>query len=88
LDGLADMTSRLPLIHDVRGLGLFFGIELRRDGTPASEEADRVLYHSLSQGLCYKEGGSCVLTQCPPMTSNANELDHALDIIEDGIASV
>jgi 4-aminobutyrate aminotransferase len=88
LERLADMKARLPLIHDVRGLGLFFGIELRRDGTPASEEADRVLYHSLSQGLSYKVGGSSVLTLCPPMTINADELDHALDIIEAGITSL
>ena len=82
------MQSRLPLIHEVRGLGLYMGIELRCDGKPACDEADRVLYHSLSRGLSYKVGGGCVLTLCPPMMITSDELDKALDIIEEGITSV
>jgi 4-aminobutyrate aminotransferase len=72
----------------VRGLGLHLGVELRRNGEPACEEADTVLYHSLSRGLSYKVGGGCVLTLCPPMTITRDELDAALDIVEEGIASV
>jgi 4-aminobutyrate aminotransferase len=85
---LLEMQSRLPLIHEVRGLGLYMGIELRCDGKPACDEADRVLYHSLSRGLSYKVGGGCVLTLCPPMMITSDELDKALDIIEEGITSV
>jgi 4-aminobutyrate aminotransferase len=85
---LETMRERYPIIHEVRGLGLHLGIELRRDGEPASDEADTVLYHSLSQGLSYKVGGGCVLTLCPPMTITREELDQALDIVEAGIASL
>jgi len=85
---LIEMQSRLPLIHEVRGLGLYLGIELRYDGKPANDEADTVLYHSLSNGLSYKVGGGCVLTLCPPMMITSDELDKALDIIEEGITSV
>ena len=85
---LMEMQSRLPLIHEVRGLGLYLGIELRCDGKPANDEADTVLYHSLSRGLSYKVGGGCVLTLCPPMTITRDELNKALDIIEEGITSV
>jgi 4-aminobutyrate aminotransferase len=85
---LKDMQARFPLIHDVRGLGLFFGIDLRRDNEPASDEADEVMYHSLSRGLSYKVGGGAVLTLCPPLTITSDELTIALDIIEEGIASV
>ncbi|MCH7881307.1 MAG: aspartate aminotransferase family protein [Proteobacteria bacterium] len=88
LERLSEMQSRLSLIHDIRGLGLHLGIELRRDGKPASDEADAVLYHSLARGLSYKVGGGCVLTLCPPMTINQDQLDHALDIVEQGIQSV
>jgi 4-aminobutyrate aminotransferase len=88
MNRLMEMQSRLPLIHEVRGLGLFFGIELRCDDKPANDEADTVLYHSLSNGLSYKVGGGCVLTLCPPMTITSDELDKALDIIEEGIKSV
>ena len=85
---LKDMQERFPLIQDVRGLGLFLGIDLRRDNEPASDEADEVLYHSLSRGLSYKVGGGSVLTLCPPLTITSDELTIALDIIEEGIASV
>jgi 4-aminobutyrate aminotransferase len=85
---LEAMQREYPIIHEVRGLGLHLGIELRRDGKPASEEADTVLYHSLSQGLSYKVGGGCVLTLCPPMTIDREELDLALDIVEQGIKSL
>jgi 4-aminobutyrate aminotransferase len=88
LTRLESMCERYPIIHEVRGLGLHLGIELRRDGEPASDEADTVLYHSLSRGLSYKVGGGCVLTLCPPMTISRDELDRALDIVEDGIASL
>jgi 4-aminobutyrate aminotransferase len=88
LDRLVDMQTRLPLIYDVRGLGLHLGIELRRNGEPAVDEADTILYHSLSRNLSYKVGGGCVLTLCPPMTINREELDRALDIVEEGIRSV
>jgi 4-aminobutyrate aminotransferase len=88
LTRLETMHERYPLIHEVRGLGLHLGIELRRDGEPASDEADTVMYHSLSQGLSYKVGGGCVLTLCPPLTISREELDTALDIVEAGIQSL
>ena len=88
LGRLVAMQARYPLIHEVRGLGLHLGIELRRDGRPASDEADTVMYHSLSAGLSYKVGGGCVLTLCPPMIIDRSELDRALDIVDQGIKAV
>jgi 4-aminobutyrate aminotransferase len=88
LKRLEALRERYPLIHEVRGLGLHLGIELRRDGEPACDEADTVMYHSLSQGLSYKVGGGCVLTLCPPLTISREELDTALDIVEAGIQSL
>jgi len=85
---LKEMQSRLPLIHEVRSLGLYLGIELRCNDKPANDEADTILYHSLSRGLSYKVGGGCVLTLCPPMTITRDELNNALDIIEEGITSL
>ena len=82
------MKSKFSIIHGVRGLGLYFGIELRNGGKPAYVEAEKVLYHSLERGLSYKIGGGCVITLCPPMTIGLNELDKALDILEEGITSI
>ena len=88
LGRLCAMQQRYPLIHQVRALGLHIGVELRRDGLPAGDAADAMLYHSLSHGLSYKVGGGCVLTLCPPLTITREQLDRALDIVEDGLASV
>jgi 4-aminobutyrate aminotransferase len=85
---LRNMQSRLPIVYEVRGMGLHLGIELRRNGEPATDEADTVMYHSLSRNLSYKVGGGNVLTLCPPMTINREQLDYALDIVEEGIMSV
>ena len=88
LQRLNEMQKKYALIHEVRGLGLHLGVELRRNQRPANDEADAVLYHSLARGLSYKVGGGCVLTLCPPLTITGDELDRALDIVEEGIASV
>ena len=88
MERLTKMKSKFSIIHGVRGLGLYFGIELRNGGKPAYVEAEKVLYHSLERGLSYKIGGGCVITLCPPMTIGLNELDKALDILEEGITSI
>ena len=88
LKRLEDMARDLSLIHEVRGLGLHLGIELRRCGEPAVDDADAVLYHSLTHNLSYKVGGGNVLTLCPPLTITATELHGALDIVVAGIAAL
>ena len=82
------MQKKHPLIFDARGLGLHLGVELRRDGEPAPDAAEAVMYHSLAHGLSYKVGGGCVLILCPPLTISRDELDRALDIVEQGIVAV
>ena len=85
LDYLKQMKSRHPIISDVRGLGLFFGIELKIDNQPALKEAEEILYHSLSNGLSYKIGGGNVLTLCPPLTITEEQLFSAFEIIHQGL---
>ena len=88
LTRLEEMKSKYPIISDVRGLGLFFGVELTKNGKPAQKEAEEVLYHSLSNGLSYKVGGGSILTLCPPMTITEEELNNAFNVIEAGIKEV
>ncbi len=83
---LREMANRHALVADVRGMGLHLGVELRRDGKPAVREAEQVLYHSLRNGLSYKIGGGCVLTLSPPLTIEREDLDRALDIVEQGVS--
>ena len=88
LEQLEALKLKYPIIHEVRGLGLFYGIDLKLNNQPASDQADAILYHSLSNGLSYKVGGGSILTLCPPLTINNDELTQAFSIIENGINSL
>ena len=75
--GLAELRARFgahQAVRDVRGLGLYFGIEL-----VDAALADRVMYEALSRGLSFKVGGGTVLTLCPPLTITQAELADAFD---------
>ena len=55
LQRLTEIKAKHPIVQEVRGLGLFFGMELRLDDQPAFRAAEDILYHSLSDGLSYKK---------------------------------
>jgi 4-aminobutyrate aminotransferase len=91
LERLQAMKARHPLIGDVRGLGLFLGVELVKDHRTrerASEEAEAVMYAALSRGLSFKTTMGNILTLTPALTITREEMDRALAIIEDSIAEV
>ncbi len=91
LERLLQMKERHPLIGDVRGLGLFLGIELVKDRQTrerASDEAEAVMYAALSRGLSFKTTMGNILTLTPALTITRAEMDRALGIIEESIAEV
>jgi 4-aminobutyrate aminotransferase len=90
LERLHDMQRRLPLVDDVRGLGLLLGIELvdPASGMPARDAAEAVLYHCLAEGLSFKVGQGNVLVLAPPLVIGEQDLDRALDIVETAIKAV
>jgi 4-aminobutyrate aminotransferase len=93
LEKLRAMAGRLPIISDVRGLGLLLGVELgfRPPGgpyRPAIAEAERVMYEALNGGLNFKVTMGNVLTLTPPLTISREELDRALEILETAIRNV
>jgi 4-aminobutyrate aminotransferase len=91
LERLQEMKDRHPLIGDVRGLGLFLGIELVKDRETrerASDEAEAVMYAALSRGLSFKTTMGNILTLTPPLIITRPEMDQALAIIEESIAEV
>jgi 4-aminobutyrate aminotransferase len=84
LGRLREMQQRLPIVADVRGIGLLLGIELvdPARGAPARDAAERVLYDCLAQGLSFKVGQGNVLVLSPPLVIADQDLDRALDIVE------
>ena len=85
---LRTIAKTHDIISDVRGLGLSIGVELYRDGQKACDEADRILYDCLANGLSFKISGGNVLTLTPPLTITREQLDAAIQIIANAIASV
>lgn len=80
---LCQLQSRQPLISNVRGKGLLLGVELRRsDGTPASDEAEAVMYECLNRGLNFKVTMGNILTLTPALTLNRDEMATALKILD------
>jgi len=85
------MMERHPLIGDVRGLGLFLGIELVKDRATrerAYDEAEAVMYSALSKGLSFKLTMGNIITLTPALTIKKEEMDKALDIIEECLTEV
>ena len=86
--GLAELASRHPIIGDVRGSGLFWGIDLvgnretRRPVDP--EEAKRVVSSICQAGVLMGLMGSHrnVLKMRPPLPFSREDADHALEVID------
>ncbi len=88
---LRGLAQRFPLIGDVRGRGLLFGADLvvdHRSKEPASDAADRILYHCLAAGLSFKVSHGGFLTLTPPLTIREDELNRALGILADAFTAV
>jgi 4-aminobutyrate aminotransferase len=92
LSGLRDISSRQPVVGDVRGKGLMVGLELVEPGgtTPSPAAATRVLEETRARGLLVGKGGlhNNVIRLAPPMTLTGEELEEALRILDEAIAVV
>ncbi len=81
---LMDALQNVPIIGDIRGRGLMFGIEIVEDRvtkTPGNTRAERIYYACLEAGLSYKISQGSVLTLSPPLTISKGDLDRAIDIV-------
>ena len=87
---LRDRLESVPIVGDIRGRGLMFGVEIvqdRADKTPGNALAERIYYSCLEAGLSFKISQGCVLTLSPPLTISRTDLDHALDIVVTAIVN-
>ena len=84
LDRLNNQLGDCPIVGDIRGRGLMFGIEIvtnRTDNTADVSRAETIYYASLAAGLSFKISAGSVLTLSPPLTISRDDLDRALDIV-------
>ncbi len=76
---LETLISRYPVIREMRGLGLMWGLELDREGAPLVAACrERGLLVNCTQGN--------VIRLLPPLTITPAEMDQGLDILEAALA--
>jgi len=88
---LTALKEKYPLIGDIRGIGLLWGIELVRDRNTkekAIKESEAVMYECLKRGMSFKVSAGNVLQLSPPLIISRDQLKEALSIVETAIASV
>ncbi|NOI59748.1 aspartate aminotransferase family protein [Vibrio coralliilyticus] len=88
---LLEMKEKYPVIGDVRGIGLLWGVELvtdRQTKQRAFDEAEAVLYQCLNNGLSFKVSQGNVIQLSPPLIISRQQLTEALAIFEEAIANV
>ena len=73
-----------PMIKDVRGLGLFIGVEI----DPALSTARDVCERLMQRGILSKETHDTVVRLAPPLTISRSEIDWALDQIDAVLAEM
>ena len=87
LKGLQELMDRYPLIGDVRGLGLFAGVELvthRETLEPASEHADYIINRLRDHGILISTDGPLenILKIKPPIVFNEKNADDFIAVMD------
>ena len=78
-------ATRLPLIKQVRGRGLFIGVELQAQESPALNAAE-VVRRCRDRGLLINATQDVVLRIAPAINISRREIDQGLDILESVLA--
>jgi 4-aminobutyrate aminotransferase len=90
---LEEMKERHQIIGDVRGKGLFVGVEFvkdRKTKLPAKLETAKIVYRAWQLGLITVFVGpdSNVLELTPPLIINREEIEKGAEILERAISDV
>ena len=93
LDGLKNMQNNHNIIGDIRGRGLFIGIELIKDMdnmTPATSDADIIVNEMKKKGILISSDGPDhnVLKIKPPLVFNKKNANYFLESFEDIISKI
>ena len=82
LSGLRAIDS--PLVREVRGLGLFSGIDI----DPAWASAREVVMRLLARGILSRDTHHTVVRVAPPLVINRTQLEWALKNIRSVLAEI
>jgi len=93
MTGVRELGKSLEYIGDVRGSGLFIGVELvtdRSTQTPGTKITKDLIEFARENGVFLSSDGPAdnVLKIKPPMIIGKNEVDIFLDVLECGLKSI
>ena len=78
---LRAMAARQPIVKEVRGAGLIWGLELTRDAAP-------VVPAALERRVIVNRTAETVVRLLPPLVITEAEADAALGRLEEALAAV
>jgi len=85
LAGLKKLQAKHEIIGDVRGVGLFIGVEFvldRKTKEPADEFVGKLEQLAFSKGLLLLGCGKSVIRIAPPLVMNEYDVDKGLEILD------
>lgn len=87
---LQRMAQRHALLGDLRGAGLFLGIEIAKDGKPAPEETKRIVNGLRERGVLLGSAGpdANVLKVRPPLPLKREDGDFFLAALDETLTAV
>jgi len=86
-----EMKERYEMVGDVRGKGLFIGVEMvktKKGKERGVREADEVTHECFREGLVLIKAGRNTLRVIPPLNVAREELEEGIDVMEAAIAKV
>jgi 4-aminobutyrate aminotransferase-like enzyme len=89
MNSIRALGKEHSIIADVRGHGLFIGVEMMRDEkTPATSEVSDLMEFALSKGVLLSCDGpdNNVLKIKPPLIINTAQVDHLTNVISDWLS--
>jgi acetylornithine/N-succinyldiaminopimelate aminotransferase len=78
---LRALAAAHPIVREVRGAGLMWGLDLKRDATP-------VVPAALSRGVIVNRTAETVVRLLPPLVMTADEVDEALARLDAALGAV
>ncbi|GBF07742.1 4-aminobutyrate aminotransferase [Deinococcus aerius] len=89
MDELRGMQAEFPFLGDVRGEGLFIGLEfVKPDGSPDGKLRDAASMAMFERGLLNLDCGEAVIRISPPLILTREEAETGLGIMREALASL
>ncbi|MEM7355146.1 MAG: L-lysine 6-transaminase [Acidobacteriota bacterium] len=83
LSGVGDLASRHQAVSNPRGQGLFVAFTL-----PTAEQRDQLRQMMWDRGLATLPSWPCSIRFRPCLTVSAKEIDHALELLDEGLGQL